>query len=566
VLIRGLDFSTLLSSKQSVLVEGELEGRVLQLRRASNRGQESRSLTAVLESPGPWVLGIDFPFGLPMAFLNEMPWGLEWKTYASAASSLDRLDFVERIRAFRDGKPEGEKQPRRQVDKLARGLSPLMTDGTPVARMFWAGAGHLVNSACDVLPFQRTGSDRVVIEAYPALIARRLIGGNKYKDGKGDGRSREARATLLALVERGRLRDEFGFTVSVDPALRRDCVDDESADVLDGVFCAIQAAWAYTQRASNWGIPQGHEIEGWIADPGLVRLDSGGAFVEIDQSAVSAGPPKGSFNSSRTRVQPVFGALLTSDPTGRDWIPRLLGLANRNREHGATLAANAGTLRTPEGSDDNKQPFERAFPPPAAFLEWCIGHPERLKRPRSAEKASDTVRKRRASFLQAGTAESEELKRQALALLRAGSPAKSARQWWAFEGFTSVDLCLETDSLVLFVEGKRFEQVSGAVSWVDQRNQVARNLEVAAQYAAARGCDYAVMVIGPDGVLAPSDRELRASWPHLAEGQQQTLLSHFLGTTTWRAVCEATGIDYDSLPLTAQDRSAVRVNSREPGC
>ena len=44
----------------------------------------------------------------------------------------------------------------------------------------------------------------------------------------------------------------------------------------------------------------------------------------------------GKKNSSLTRVQPVFDALLDRDATGRSWLPDVLGIAPRN---GATVAA-----------------------------------------------------------------------------------------------------------------------------------------------------------------------------------------------------------------------------------
>ena len=42
-------------------------------------------------------------------------------------------------------------------------------------------------------------------------------------------------------------------------------------DNLDALLCALQAAWAYTQRKNGYGIPsKSHRGEGWIVDPGLL--------------------------------------------------------------------------------------------------------------------------------------------------------------------------------------------------------------------------------------------------------------------------------------------------------
>ena len=48
-------------------------------------------------------------------------------------------------------------------------------------------------------------------------------------------------------------------------------IQDGSGDQLDGLLCAIQAGWAYTQRDHNYGIPADCDpLEGWIADPVLI--------------------------------------------------------------------------------------------------------------------------------------------------------------------------------------------------------------------------------------------------------------------------------------------------------
>ena len=49
-------------------------------------------------------------------------------------------------------------------------------------------------------------------------------------------------------------------------------VRDPAADALDSVLCAVQAAWAYSRREEDWGIPpECDPNEGWILDPALLR-------------------------------------------------------------------------------------------------------------------------------------------------------------------------------------------------------------------------------------------------------------------------------------------------------
>ena len=116
-----------------------------------------------------------------------------------------------------------------------------------------------------------------------------------------------------------------------------------------------------------------------------------------------------------------------------------------------------------------------------------------------------------------------------------------------------MDCALETPDLVLVIEGKRFEPVSSTVSWIPNRNQISRNLEVAAEYARGVNKAFGVLLIGPDGSCPPSEKTLRAGWPHLGESAQNDLLQHFFGATTWGAVCDACGLDYERLPITTED-------------
>jgi len=49
-------------------------------------------------------------------------------------------------------------------------------------------------------------------------------------------------------------------------------IQDGSGDQLDSLLCAVQAVWAYAQRARNFGIPMDCDpLEGWIVDPLLTR-------------------------------------------------------------------------------------------------------------------------------------------------------------------------------------------------------------------------------------------------------------------------------------------------------
>ena len=83
----------------------------------------------------------------------------------------------------------------------------------------------------------------------------------------------DARRALVDGLVSQRLQDEFGIRIAIDPAICDELIEQESADALDAVLCALQAAWSWTRRDQGWGIPkQVDPLEGWIVDPGLARV------------------------------------------------------------------------------------------------------------------------------------------------------------------------------------------------------------------------------------------------------------------------------------------------------
>jgi hypothetical protein len=83
-------------------------------------------------------------------------------------------------------------------------------------------------------------------------------------------------------------------------------------------------------------------------------------------------------------------------------------------------------------------------------------------------------------------AEESAVRDEALKELTKVGAAGSKYKWWAFEGFTSVDCWLETETLLLLIEGKRTDTVSASTDWYPIRNQVVRILEGAQMCLPAR--------------------------------------------------------------------------------
>jgi predicted RNase H-like nuclease len=107
---------------------------------------------------------------------------------------------------------------------------------------------------------------RVALEGYPGLLARELLGPRSYKSDDKAQQTPErliARKDLLTALEHGQTR--LGLRLKLTHAQRDALTDDASGDALDAVLCLLQAAWAQTQGAPRYGLPQKMDaLEGWI--------------------------------------------------------------------------------------------------------------------------------------------------------------------------------------------------------------------------------------------------------------------------------------------------------------
>jgi hypothetical protein len=168
--------------------------------------------------------------------------------------------------------------------------------------MFFEGAPRLALSDASVVPVRKNSSNNVVVEAYPALVARALVGVGSYKSVENAGAQEVAFRLRQKMVD----RLTSGIQVTLPEQVATACINDPDGDSIDAIFAAIQTAWAWRRRDVDFGIPDNCDLcEGWIVDP-------------LTQP---------SLNSSITRVRPVLQRLFQSDPTGASWLPNLLGLS-----------------------------------------------------------------------------------------------------------------------------------------------------------------------------------------------------------------------------------------------
>jgi hypothetical protein len=250
--------------------------------------------------------------------------------------------------------------------------------------------------------------------------------------------------------------------------------------------------------------------------------------------------PGGKYDSSKTRVRPVFDALWKG---GRNWLPQLLSLP----EGGCADAAVAtGDLTLIDGHWD---PNEHCLKPPVSLLSWLIrnvGSPagtsfENDLRRRLADGDPETIAK-------------------ALRLLRTED---ATRAWYIFEGPTCPDVYLVARDALVVVEGKRTEPTTTTdTTWLDGRHQIWRHLDAAWEIRGRRAV-YGLFIVESDAAaidgavpkhwrtageqcLAPDS--LRTSFPHRSEAEATAISRCYLGVTTWRQVCDRFHIDWRGLP------------------
>jgi hypothetical protein len=138
--------------------------------------------------------------------------------------------------------------------------------------------------------------------------------------------------------------------------------------------------------------------------------------------------------------------------------------------------------------------------------------------------------------------------------LKGGTGSK--RKWWAFEGFTEVDCVLETDCLLLFIEGKRTEALASSTDWYPERSQLVRNLEAVREVA--KGRTAAVLLVTQEPV---ADEITADSLPRAClistRPSGKAVVAGYLGQTTWeqlgKVVSERLGVSFQPLPDTKHD-------------
>ena len=265
--IIGIDFTSRpQASKPLTCVHARVDGKRLEVL-ALERWRRFDEFENLLAHPGPWIAGVDFPFGQSRRFIDNIGWPARWAEYVEHVSTLSRSEFRQTLDEYRSKRPAGDKEHRRQADVRTGAISPQKLYGVPVGLMFFEGAPRLSASGVTIPGLHQGDPSRVVVETYPGALARRLLGRRRYKSEKRDDDHDALHAARCELLERLAGPDGervYGLRVDAPASLAADAAGDE----IDALLCAVQAGWAWTRRADGFGAPADADIcEGWIAEP-----------------------------------------------------------------------------------------------------------------------------------------------------------------------------------------------------------------------------------------------------------------------------------------------------------
>jgi hypothetical protein len=267
VRIVGVDFTSAPSPRKPITVaDCRLEDGVLSLNGSVGSLTRFSEFERLLQHPGAWVAGFDFPFGQSREFLSTIDggdgWQLNWAKYVAHVALIGKNSFVSIVKDYEKSRPSKAKRPLRRTDILAGSVASQQVDRPPVGKMFAEGAPRLLNSGVHVPLLNETGAERVVVEAYPGVVWRWLV------DAVDEGlKNKDLRAAVLRRLHEPSNAAVYGVEVRLTDSQIDKLAEDPLRDNLDAFLCALQAAWAMTQRP-EWGIPPDADaVEGWISDP-----------------------------------------------------------------------------------------------------------------------------------------------------------------------------------------------------------------------------------------------------------------------------------------------------------
>jgi hypothetical protein len=266
VRIYGVDFTCAPRRAKAITVaSGVLKKDALHIE-ALERLESFAAFEAFLARRGPWIGGFDLPFSLPNELMLDLGWPAAWPALVAHCAAMDRAAFRACLDAYRASRPVGRKYAHRATDLPAGSSSPMKLVNPPVALMFHEGARRLLAAGVRIPILSNQDSSRIALEAYPGLLVRKQLGLRaSYKSDTRREQTAARRAVRVKVVRALKAGKPLDVGIVLGRRMERLLVDDGSGDALDAVICAVQAAWAWERRKSNFGLPSGADrAEGWI--------------------------------------------------------------------------------------------------------------------------------------------------------------------------------------------------------------------------------------------------------------------------------------------------------------
>jgi len=185
--VLGIDFTSRPSKRKPITcIECVIDGDVLRTQ-SYVEWTSYEGFEIALAKSGPWIAGIDFPFGLARRFIENIGWPASWPGYVLHASKLGRHGFRQTLDAYKEKRSMGDKEHRRTTDEAAGSVSPQKLFGVPVGLMFFEGAPRLLASGvgahAQLFQTRDHGRGRGFLQRAAATVAQVVRAQEQYEVG-----------------------------------------------------------------------------------------------------------------------------------------------------------------------------------------------------------------------------------------------------------------------------------------------------------------------------------------------------------------------------------------------
>ena len=96
--IYGLDFTSAPSNRKPITgITGKLTDHLLRVDDEVIHLTDFEAFEAFLARPGPWIAGLDFPFGQPRQLIQNLGWPEAWTGYVGKIATMSQAEFLIRL-------------------------------------------------------------------------------------------------------------------------------------------------------------------------------------------------------------------------------------------------------------------------------------------------------------------------------------------------------------------------------------------------------------------------------------------------------------------------------------